>query len=138
MNKTIKTVITFGTYDLFHVGHLRILERAKTYGDRLIVGVSTDELNFQKKNVYPIYTQTDRLEIIKSIKYVDEVFLEESLEQKAAYIQQFKADLLVMGSDWAEKFDEFKNICEVVYLPRTEQISTTLIKYDISNRPVKL
>lgn len=138
MTKKYKTVITFGTYDLFHVGHLRILRRAKELGEKLIVGVSTDQLNFNKKAVNPVYSQYDRAEIVNSVKYVDEVFFEESLELKGEYIKKFNADVLVMGNDWEGKFDEFKNLCEVVYLPRTENISTTSIKYDISNAPVKL
>ena len=120
-------VITFGTFDLFHRGHVNILERAKQKGDTLIVGVSTDALNFSKKQKYPIYSQEDRKKIIESLKFVDEVFFEESLEQKREYIMKYKADVLVMGNDWEGKFDEFKDICEVTYLERTPSISTTLI-----------
>lgn len=123
----MKKVITFGTFDLFHVGHLRILERAKAQGDYLIVGISTDALNFSKKKKNPIYPEKDRMSIINSLKVVDEVFYEESLELKGAYIKQFNADVLVMGNDWEGKFDEFKDICEVVYLERTPSISTTEI-----------
>ena len=118
-------VITFGTFDVFHVGHLRILERARTHGEHLVVGVSTDQLNSEKKGRPPVYTQSERLEIVKALKCVDEVFLEESLEQKGEYIKRYKADVLVMGEDWKGKFDEFRNLCEVVYLPRTPAISTT-------------
>jgi choline-phosphate cytidylyltransferase len=121
----MKTVITFGTYDLFHIGHLRIINRAKNLGDKLIVGISTDELNYNKKKKYPVFSQEERLEIIKNIKGVDEVFFEESLEKKREYILKFKADILVMGDDWAGRFDEFSDICEVIYLPRTKDISTT-------------
>jgi glycerol-3-phosphate cytidylyltransferase len=120
-------VMTFGTFDIFHLGHLRILQRAKEQGDRLIVGISTDALNFSKKKRYPVYTQEERLEILSSIKYVDEVFLEESLELKRHYLQKYQADILVMGDDWAGKFDEFKDICRVEYLPRTSSISTTAV-----------
>jgi len=126
------TVITFGTFDLLHIGHINILRRAKELGDFLIVGVSTDELNFAKKAAYPVYNQEDRLKIIQSIRYVDRVFFEESLEQKKEYILKFKADVLVMGDDWAGKFDEFKDICRVTYLPRTENISSTALKQEIS------
>lgn len=119
------TVITFGTFDVFHVGHLRILQRAKSFGERLVVGVSTDALNFSKKQKYPVYTQEERLEIIQSICYVDEVFYEHSLEEKRYYLTKFKADILVMGDDWRGKFDQFNDICEVIYLPRTPSISTT-------------
>ncbi|QIG04166.1 adenylyltransferase/cytidyltransferase family protein [Proteus sp. ZN5] len=120
-------VITFGTFDVFHIGHIRILERARKLGDYLIVGVSSDELNFKKKNRYPIYNQNDRLDIISSLKYVDEVFIENSLELKGQYIKSFNADILVMGNDWEGKFDQFKELCDVIYLPRTPSISTTEI-----------
>lgn len=120
-------VITFGTFDVFHIGHIRILERARKLGDYLIVGVSSDELNFKKKNRYPIYNQNDRSDIISSLKYVDEVFIENSLELKGQYIKSFKADILVMGNDWEGKFDQFKELCDVIYLPRTPSISTTEI-----------
>ncbi|MHB1349600.1 MAG: adenylyltransferase/cytidyltransferase family protein [Desulfobulbaceae bacterium] len=118
-------IITFGTFDVFHVGHLRILQRAKELGDYLIVGVSTDALNFSKKNKYPVYSQEERREIIENIRFVDEVFYEHSLENKRNYLIEYKADILVMGDDWQGKFDEFSDICRVVYLPRTPSISTT-------------
>ena len=118
-------VITFGTFDVFHVGHLRILERARALGDRLVVGVSTDALNQSKKGRPPVYRQDERAEIIGALRCVDEVFFEESLELKGEYIRQFGADVLVMGDDWRGKFDDFRALCEVVYLPRTPSISTT-------------
>jgi len=121
----MKTIITFGTYDLFHIGHLRIINRSKKLGDKLIVGISTDELNYNKKKKYPVFSQEERLEIIKNLKEVDEVFFEESLEKKREYILKYKADILVMGDDWIGRFDEYKDICEVIYLPRTKDISTT-------------
>ena len=124
----MKTVITFGTYDLFHIGHLNIINRSLKLGDKLIVGISTDQLNFSKKQKYPVYKQEDRLEILKHIKGVDEVFYEESLEQKREYILKYKADILVMGDDWEGRFDEFNDICTVVYLPRTPGISSTQVK----------
>jgi len=123
----MKRIITFGTFDVFHVGHLRILERARKMGDYLLVGVSTDLLNYSKKGHYPYYNQDERLEIISSLRCVDEVFLEESLDLKRNYILIYHADMLVMGDDWAGKFDEFKDICKVVYLPRTPSISTTAV-----------
>jgi len=122
-----RRVITFGTFDVFHVGHVNILERAKQEGDYLIVGVSSDKLNFSKKQRYPVYSESDRIKILKSLKFVDEVFVEESLELKADYIQQAKANVLVMGDDWMGKFDDMKKYCEVIYLPRTPSISTTEI-----------
>jgi len=106
---------------------LRILERARKLGDYLLVGVSTDALNYAKKGRNPYYNQTERLQIISAIRYVDEVFSEESLELKRHYIQTCKADVLVMGDDWAGKFDEFKDICRVEYLRRTPSISTTAV-----------
>lgn len=120
-------IITFGTFDVFHLGHLRILQRARELGDRLIVGVSSDALNYSKKQRYPVYTQAERLEIIANLRCVDAVFIEESLELKAEYIQQHHADILVMGDDWQGKFDHLQSLCKVVYLPRTPAISTTAI-----------
>lgn len=120
-------VITFGTFDVFHVGHLRILQRAKELGSHLIVGVSSDQLNFSKKARFPVYSQDERIEIIKNLRCVDEIFLEESLELKAEYIQQYHADILVMGDDWQGKFDHLQQLCRIMYLPRTSAISTTAI-----------
>ena len=120
-----KRVITFGTFDLFHLGHLRLLERAKHQGDILIVGVSTDDLNFKKKKRLPVCSQIERVEIIKALRCVDEVFLEESLEQKREYILRYNADILVMGDDWEGRFDEFKDCCDVIYVKRTPSVSTT-------------
>ena len=105
-----RTVITFGTFDVFHVGHLRILERARSHGDHLIVGVSTDKLNIDKKGRPPVYNQDERKEIINALKCVDQVFFEESLELKGEYIRHYKADVLVMGDDWQGKFDEFRDL----------------------------
>jgi len=91
------------------------------------VGVSSDALNFSKKNRYPIYPEEHRKKILRSLQFVDEVFLEESLEKKPEYIKQYNADILVMGDDWQGKFDSMKELCEVVYLPRTPSVSTTEI-----------
>ncbi|HEM6743410.1 TPA: adenylyltransferase/cytidyltransferase family protein [Citrobacter farmeri] len=123
----MKTIITFGTFDVFHMGHLRILQRAKSLGDRLVVGVSSDALNRRKKGRLPVYSEKDRMGIVAGLKCVDAVFLEESLEQKADYIRRAGADMLVMGDDWAGKFDCFSFLCEVVYFPRTPSVSTTSI-----------
>lgn len=123
----MRRVITFGTFDVFHVGHLSILERAASFGDCLAVGVSTDELNYSKKGRYPVYPQEERIRIICGLRCVDDAFFEESLEKKAEYIERHKADVLVMGDDWAGGFDEFRNLCEVVYLPRTPSVSTTAV-----------
>jgi choline-phosphate cytidylyltransferase len=122
-----RTVLTFGTFDVFHLGHLRMIERAATYGDRLVVGVSADELNRRKKDRDPVFSQEERLAIVAALRMVDEVFLEESLELKRHYLQAYGADVLVMGDDWAGRFDEFGDLCEVVYLPRTPAISTTAL-----------
>ena len=134
----MRTVLTFGTFDLFHVGHLRILERAREQGDRLVVGVSTDGLNLEKKGRYPVYPQEERVEIVRSLRCVDEVFLEESLEQKREYLLHWHADVLVMGHDWQGRMDEFSDVCEVVYLPRTENISTTDVEEFIRTRMPKV
>ena len=127
-----KTVITFGTFDVLHVGHLRVLERARALGDRLVVGVSSDELNLRKKARQAVFSERDRMRIIAALSVVDEVFLEESLEQKREYIENYGADVPVMGDDWKGRFDHLSDACEVVYLPRTPAISTTALIEKIS------
>ena len=122
-----RTVVTFGTFDVFHVGHLRVIERAAALGDRLVVGVSADALNLRKKGREPVFSQAERMEIVAALKMVDEVFVEESLELKRDYLLEHGADVLVMGDDWKGRFDEFGDICEVVYLSRTPAISTTAL-----------
>lgn len=123
----MKKVITFGTFDVLHVGHLRMLKRAAEYGDFLSVGVSTDALNEAKKGRPTVYSQDERVELVSAIQYVNHVFLEESLEQKREYVTAYSADALVMGDDWEGRFDELEDICEVIYLPRTPAISTTAL-----------
>lgn len=123
----MKRGLTFGTFDVFHYGHLRILERSKELCDHLTVGVSSDELNASKKGRPPYYSLTERLAIIGALKMVDKVFVEESLELKGDYIREYGADVLIMGDDWAGRFDQFKELCEVVYLSRTPGISTTAL-----------
>jgi choline-phosphate cytidylyltransferase len=135
----MKRVITFGTFDIFHVGHLRILERARALGDWLAVGVSTDALTLSKKKRPPVYSGEERLAIVQALKAVDLVFWEESLEAKRDYIQRYGADVLVMGDDWRGRFDDLRDICRVEYLPRTPSISTTVTIERISGgigRPV--
>jgi glycerol-3-phosphate cytidylyltransferase len=122
-----RTVITFGTFDVLHVGHIRVLNRARALGDRLVVGVSADQLNVSKKGRAPVFSQDERLEIIGSLRVVDEVFVEESLELKRDYVMEHGAAVLAMGNDWEGKFDHLTDICEVVYFPRTPSVSTTAL-----------
>ena len=122
-------VITFGTFDLLHPGHIRLLRRAKELGDILIVGISSDKLNYEKKQRHSFYNQAVRAEMISSLRDVDEYFIEESLEKKQEYIDKYNADILVMGNDWEGKFDFIKD-CKVVYLDRTPGISTTTIRHN--------
>jgi len=127
----MKTVITYGTFDLLHIGHINILKRARALGDRLIVALSTDEFNALKhKEAYHSYE--DRKVILESIRYVDMVIPEENWEQKVTDMEKYNVDIFVMGDDWDGKFDFLKSQCEVVYLPRTSGISTTKIKTDLS------
>lgn len=128
MTRSSTTVITFGTFDLLHIGHVRILQRAAEQGDRLVVGVSSDALNIFKKGMPPEFPEDHRLEIVSSLRCVDEVFLEESLEEKLDYVLRYSADVLVMGDDWSGKFDWLLPHCSVVYLPRTPEISTTSVR----------
>jgi glycerol-3-phosphate cytidylyltransferase len=132
----MKKIITYGTFDLFHLGHLRILERAKSLGDYLVVAVSSDEFNAikGKKCVYPF---EHRKQIVEAIKYVDEVIREDTWGQKKSDILKHKIDALVMGGDWQGKFDELVEVCEVLYLARTDGISTTQIKHKIKNKKDK-
>ena len=126
-----KVVITFGTFDLLHYGHVRILQRARALGDRLVVGVSSDALNIKKKQRAPVVNEEHRMAIIAALRCVDEVFLEESLELKQQYIKDHNATVLTMGDDWKGKFDGLAD--EVVYFERTPAVSTTEIIEKISN-----
>ena len=128
----MKRVITYGTFDLFHIGHLNLLKRAKALGDYLIVAVSSDEFNLQKGKVCKI-KDTDRMQIVEAIKYVDQVIPETSWDQKIEDVKKYDVDVFVMGDDWKGKFDFLKDYCEVVYLPRTEGISSTQLKEEIRN-----
>ncbi|MBO4782334.1 MAG: glycerol-3-phosphate cytidylyltransferase [Lachnospiraceae bacterium] len=126
----MRKVITYGTYDLLHVGHINLLRRARELGDYLIVVVSSDEFNAIKgKKAY--YSFEDRKKILEAIRYVDEVLPEYTWEQKIDDVVNNNVDVFVMGDDWTGKFDFLKEYCEVVYLPRTEGISTTKIKQDL-------
>lgn len=125
----MKTVITYGTFDILHYGHINLLKRAKALGDFLIVAISTDEFNALKgkKSYYPYEVRKAMLE---AIKYVDLVIPETCWEQKVEDVKKYNVDIFTMGSDWEGKFDFLKNYCEVIYLPRTEGISSTKIKED--------
>lgn len=123
----MKKVITYGTFDLFHYGHLNLLERAKKLGDYLIVGLSTDEFN-KEKDKTSTFEYNERKRFLEAIKYVDEIIPEKSWEQKIDDIKKYDIDVFVMGDDWAGKFDFLKDYCEVVYLERTPEISSTMIK----------
>ena len=127
----MKTVITYGTYDLLHYGHVNLLRRAKERGDYLIVALSTDEFNSEKKGKKTYYSYEQRKLMLEAIRYVDKVIPEENWEQKISDIKQYQVDTFVMGDDWKGKFDFLKDYCEVVYLPRTEGISSTQIKKDL-------
>ena len=127
----MKKVITYGTYDLLHYGHIALLKRAKALGDYLIVGLSTDEFNWNEKQKKSYFSYEERKAMLEAIRYVDEVIPEEGWDQKVKDVQKYGADIFVMGDDWKGKFDFLKDYCEVVYLPRTPEISTTKIKTEL-------
>lgn len=129
----MKRILTYGTFDLLHYGHIRILKRAKELGDYLVVAISTDEFNAIKgKKAY--YDYETRKKMLEAIRYVDLVIPEETWEQKVKDVQDYKIDVVVMGDDWAgsDKFDYLKEYCEVKFLERTPGISTTQIKSDLN------
>ena len=130
--KTKETIITYGTFDMFHIGHLKLLKRLKQMGDELIVAVSTDEFNTikGKKTLMPY---EHRAEIISSIKYVDRVIPEKSWEQKIGDIKKYNVNTFAIGEDWKGEFDFLKDYCEVIYLERTKNISTSLLKKSLVN-----
>lgn len=127
----MKTVLTYGTFDLFHIGHVRVLKRIAAFGDRLIVGCSTDEFN-ALKGKKSIFSYEERAEILMSCRYVSEVIPEQNWEQKIDDVKKHKVDIFAMGDDWAGKFDFLQDHTSVIYLPRTEGISTTQIKDVVS------
>ncbi len=130
----MKTVITYGTFDLFHIGHLRILERAKALAGedgKLIVAVSTDRFNWVEKHKKSTIRDKDRMEIVAALRCVDMVIPEDNWEQKKTDVAKYNVDIFVMGDDWKGKFDFLKDQCEVVYLPRTPDVSSTEIKEDV-------
>jgi glycerol-3-phosphate cytidylyltransferase len=130
------TVLTYGTFDLFHIGHLRLLERLSALGDRLVVAVSTDEFN-ASKGKRAVIPYADRAAIVAAIRGVDLVIPEENWEQKVGDIQRHNVDVFAMGNDWEGKFDFLAEYCKVVYLDRTDGISTTKIRGQLIPRNVQ-
>jgi len=127
----MKKVITYGTFDMLHYGHINLLRRARELGDYLILALSTDEFNLIK-NKKSYFTYKERKLILESIKYVDKIIKEESWEQKINDIKKYKIDVFVIGDDWKGKFDFLKDYCEVIYLKRTPDVSTTKTKQYIN------
>lgn len=127
----MKRVITYGTFDLLHYGHINLLRRAKEMGDYLIVALSTDEFNWTCKQKKSFFDYSKRKMLLEAIRYVDLVIPEVSWDQKRNDVQEYHVDTFVMGDDWEGKFDDLKDLCEVVYLPRTPEISTTQIKEEL-------
>ena len=127
----MRKVITYGTFDLLHAGHINLLGRAKELGDYLIVVVSTDEFNWNEKRKKCYFSYEERKKLVEAVRYVDLVIPEENWDQKISDVKEYHVDTFVMGDDWKGKFDFLKDYCEVVYLPRTEGISTTKIKQDL-------
>lgn len=129
----MKRVITYGTYDLLHYGHINLLQRARALGDYLIVALSTDEFNWSSKQKKCYFSYEKRKKMLEALRCVDLVIPENNWEQKTEDVQLYKVDTFVMGDDWKGKFDFLKDQCEVVYLPRTPEISTTQIKADLKS-----
>jgi glycerol-3-phosphate cytidylyltransferase len=123
----MKRVITYGTFDLLHRGHINLLKRAREMGDHLVVGLSSDMFN-QVKNKKSFYSYEERKLVLEAVRYVDEVIPEETWDQKEKDIEAYQIDIFVMGDDWQGKFDHLKSRCEVIYLPRTGGVSTTQTK----------
>ncbi|WP_109513188.1 glycerol-3-phosphate cytidylyltransferase [Pseudomonas ovata] len=128
----MRTVLTYGTFDVLHAGHVRLLARAKALGDRLIVGLSTDDFNTLKHKSSLLDFNNRRI-VLEAMRYVDLVFPEGNWDQKLADVRRYHVDVFVMGDDWEGKFDFLKPECEVVYLPRTENISSTLIRQELQD-----
>ena len=133
----MRKVITYGTFDLLHYGHINLLRRAKAMGDYLIVALSTDEFNWNEKHKKCYFTYEERKLLLEAVRYVDLVIPEENWEQKKSDVKEYHIDTFVMGDDWEGKFDFLKDSCEVVYLPRTPDISTTQIKTDLFGKGKK-
>lgn len=129
----MKRVITYGTFDLLHYGHINLLRRARALGDYLIVALSTDEFNRDSKHKECYFSYEERKQLLEAVRYVDLVIPEKNWEQKVQDVQEYHVDTFVMGDDWKGKFDFLKDYCEVVYLPRTPEISSTKVKQDLGN-----
>ena len=129
----MKKVITYGTFDLLHYGHINLLRRAKEMGDYLIVALSTDEFNWNSKHKKCYFSYEKRKQLLEAIRYVDLVIPEESWEQKISDVKEFRVDTFVIGDDWEGKFDFLKEYCEVVYLPRTPDVCSTQTKEYLKN-----
>ncbi|MCM1321648.1 MAG: glycerol-3-phosphate cytidylyltransferase [Bacteroides sp.] len=127
----MKRIITYGTFDLLHYGHIQLLRRAKALGDYLIVALSTDEFNWNEKHKKCYFSWEKRRQLLEAVRYVDLVIPEESWEQKETDVKEFRVDTFVIGDDWKGRFDFLKPLCEVVYLERTPEVSTTQIKKDL-------
>lgn len=127
----MKRVITYGTFDLLHYGHINLLRRAKALGDYLIVAVSTDEFNWNQKQKKSYFSYEERKAMVEAIRYVDLVIPEENWDQKMTDVEKYQADVFVIGDDWKGKFDFLREKCEVVYLERTPEISSSQIKSDL-------
>ena len=131
----MKRVITYGTFDLLHYGHINLLRRAKALGDYLVVALSTDEFNRNEKNKVCYFSYEKRKALLEAIRYVDLVIPETCWQQKVTDVKEYHIDVFVMGDDWVGKFDYLKEEgVEVVYLPRTPEISSTQIKSDLMNQ----
>lgn len=129
------TVLTYGTFDLLHIGHINLLKRARSLGDRLIVALSTDQFNLAEKNKISVNSYQDRKTILESIRFVDQVIPEEDWDQKLQDIETYKIAIFTIGDDWQGHFDFLKEKCKVIYLPRTANISTTELKQQIIAGP---
>jgi len=129
----MKRIITYGTYDLLHYGHINLLRRARELGDYLVVALSTDEFNSVEKSKKTYFSYEERKNMLEAIRYVDLVIPEKSWDQKREDVIKYQIDTFVIGNDWEGKFDFLKDICNVVYLSRTEEISTTKIKNDLQS-----
>lgn len=132
----MKRVITYGTFDLLHYGHINLLKRSKALGDYLIVALSTDEFNWNEKQKRCYFTYEERKSLLEAVRYVDLVIPEKDWQQKNTDVEEYHIDTFVMGDDWKGNFDFLKAKCDVIYLPRTPEISTTKIKEELNNKKV--